>query len=327
MELNIFFVGQANCTILWQNNKYIIYDCGSRLKNWKTENNLFNINVEVIEKMKECAEEIIIVVSHNDFDHYNLLSFIEETLIKNEKTYTIINRKTNSEKDFKNNLNKLKTFFEGYKINTLYPDVINGEKKEENYYSLILKITGTFEKKEKVKNTYSFLLTGDSNKSALENIIYKHCIEENKKIINEAEDCIIKKTNEYIKIIEQKKKEKEKEKEKIEEKIKEEKEKIKKEKKKLKIIYDKAKKELFKDVIFVMPAHHGSLINDSYEWTLPLKYSIYPVLVIMSSDPSKYNRYPSIEMINRLITDVEKNLKRINNNYKSTNKIKALSDI
>jgi len=83
------------------------------------------------------------------------------------------------------------------------------KKKDENYYSLILKITGTFEKKEKVKNTYSFLLTGDSNKSALENIIYKYCIEENKKkIINEAEDCIIKakicikKTSEYIKIIE-----------------------------------------------------------------------------------------------------------------------------
>lgn len=66
---------------------------------------------------------------------------------------------------------------------------------------------------------------------------------------------------------------------------------------------------LFTDVVCFMPAHHGTDTEDSLVWsTQVLEHSKFPVLTIISSDPSVRNHTPTLKTISFLNGVIVKNL-------------------
>jgi len=77
-------------------------------------------------------------------------------------------------------------------------------------------------------------------------------------------------------------------------------------------------KNVFEDVIFFCIPHHGSLSEGSYKWSEKiLKYSRFPTIFLISSEPQGKDKIPKIDMIKKLIYDMANKLNKIKNeNYK-----------
>lgn len=71
---------------------------------------------------------------------------------------------------------------------------------------------------------------------------------------------------------------------------------------------------LFTDVVCFMPAHHGTDTENSLVWSdYVLRHSSFPVLTIISSDPSVRNQSPTLQTICSLNDMIVSNLQRTEN--------------
>jgi len=65
INLNIYYVGQANFTLMVHNKKAIIYDCGALNSSMWTDGNYLRNYVEsYFNNILKIVEEILIVISH-----------------------------------------------------------------------------------------------------------------------------------------------------------------------------------------------------------------------------------------------------------------------
>jgi len=91
INLNIYYVGQANFTIIIRNEKAIIYDCGTMDGSiWKSGKDLRCNVKKYLKEILKNVKEILLIVSHNDKDHYNLLRCLDIFLIECNKEFVII---------------------------------------------------------------------------------------------------------------------------------------------------------------------------------------------------------------------------------------------
>jgi len=267
MDLNIYYVGQANFLILIRNENALVYDCGAtqtsnflRFSKFNHKYKKYFINI-----FKE-VENILIVISHSDKDHSNLcrpliklLDKINKSIENNinikeygtiKKNYDLI--ESGTEEELKTELRKKRNFLNSklendndIEIKAFVPPR-NKDKRNEN--SIILKIIGRFENEE----TYSILLTGDATKNTLKKIISNY-YNGNKKI---------------------------------------------------------AIKEIFSDVLCHLNPHHGAITEKSYIWSENvIKFSKYPAINVISSNPIYYEGKPSFHLIKRMAKYYDKHLK------------------
>jgi hypothetical protein len=170
INLNIYYVGQANFTLMVHNKKAIIYDCGALNSSMWTDGNYLRNYVEsYFNNILKIVEEILIVISHNDSDHKNLFLYIKSYLNKYNKKYTVLNNTKRSMKKIK--INKLNDFFNTESNSKSKIDIkfylAHKVTKTENRKSIVMKVSGKFDNGE----NYSILMTGDANKNTLNDII------------------------------------------------------------------------------------------------------------------------------------------------------------
>jgi len=124
ISLNIYYEGKANFTILICNKKAIIYDCGTlNMGKWTTGKYLkYNFKQYLEEILKN--EEILLIISHDDNDHINLLNYLVFFLWSVKKKKLVIVENTskkipkegklnsdNKEEITKEKINSYKIFF------------------------------------------------------------------------------------------------------------------------------------------------------------------------------------------------------------------------
>jgi len=253
LDFDIYYVGQANFTIIVKDENALIYDCGAtNISKW-IKKKVFIPAVEIyLKNILKNVKNILIIISHTDTDHMNLIMSLNVFLKKNkiENIEIIMN---GDEKTLKKQLDEKKYFFNSNSDSENNSKIIiksfvpRRNNKDNNENSIILKIIGKFENDE----TYSFLLTGDASKNTLNNIIQQYY--ENKERVD-------------------------------------------------------AIKDIFGDVICHLIPHHGSISNKSYiSAKYVIKYSKYPSLNIISSNPSYNNGKPSFEMIKKFFRYIKNN--------------------
>ena len=83
---HIYYVGQTNFTIIIRNEKAIIYDCGTMdFPRWTFGNNLRSNVKKYLKEIFKNVKEILLIISHNDEDHYNLLKCLTVFFIECKK--------------------------------------------------------------------------------------------------------------------------------------------------------------------------------------------------------------------------------------------------
>ena len=250
INLNIYYVGQANFTIIIRNEKTIIYDCGTMdLLRWTFRNNLRSNVKKYLKEILKNVKEILLIISHNDEDHYNLLKCLTVFFIECKKNYVVIkNNCIETLKDPKNisyneeiiTKEKINSFENFFNSNTNSESKIAvklylsfTESKNENRKSIIMKISGKFINGK----FYSLLFTGDANGDTINDIIKEY------DIIKESpteENSPNNSSN------------------------------------------DNPIKAFFTDIIFHMNPHHGVITDNSFLWSnYSIQYSSYPVLNII----------------------------------------------
>jgi len=185
LDFNIYYVGQANFTIIIKDIYALIYDCGaSRKTRWVTTNDVFVPKVEKYLKIIfKNVKKFLVIISHTDTNHMNLLTGLLNFFEKNEiKNFEII--MNGDEETLKQQLNENENFFNSnsnsnsnseYNLKIIIKSFVPiRNNKDNNENSIILKIIGKFKNNE----TYSFLLTGDASKNTLDNIIEQYYVNE-----------------------------------------------------------------------------------------------------------------------------------------------------
>jgi len=73
MDINIYYVGQANFSIIVKDENALIYDCWvSKVSKW-IEDDIFISNVErYLKIIYKKVKKYLIIISHTDDDHMNL---------------------------------------------------------------------------------------------------------------------------------------------------------------------------------------------------------------------------------------------------------------
>ncbi|OUM60032.1 hypothetical protein PIROE2DRAFT_63384 [Piromyces sp. E2] len=282
MDLNIYYVGNANFTILKNNENALVYDCGTaNLVSFLEEKLIsFNIPFEAyLSNIFKGVENILVVISHLDEDHKNLLKLLKILI---EKINRSIMSKCN-DTDTVKNLICIEGIVEGNKIcveeykmgldsfftsnrfflnsrkennfsNIEIKALVPPQSEISNENSIVLKIILNFYNKE----TCSILLTGDASKRTLENFIEK-----------------------YYRNIEE------------------------------------GLRDIFSDVILHLIPHHGSITNDSFVWSENvIKRSKYPAINIISFNPYLKNGKPQYQFIKNFVKNYEKKIENLGEYYK-----------
>eukprot|EP00833_Pecoramyces_ruminatium_P017877 jgi/Orpsp1_1/1191909/evm.model.d7180000089314.2 len=177
LDFNIYYVGQANFTIIIKDENALIYDCGTSNKiEWLESDDVFIPAVEkYLKKIFKKIKNILVIISHTDMDHMNLVSSLNDFLEINKiKNIEII--MDGDEKTLKKQLDEKKYFFNSNSDSKNNSKIIiesfvpRRNNKYNNENSIILKIIGKFKNDE----TYSFLLTGDASEKTLNGIIQQY---------------------------------------------------------------------------------------------------------------------------------------------------------
>jgi len=185
MDLNIYYVDQANFTLLKLNDKVIIFDCNDRSSTWLLNNEkLRHTSERYLDSIFNDVNEVFIINSHPHRNHmnmflaiinilkkkFNFIEIKEKSIINGKKDvkqkyYTVM--KDRNDYNFINNIKKLETFFSpNFKINIYVPS----KKINQKEYSIVLKIIGNF-KINGYNKSNSIILTGDANKNTFYFII------------------------------------------------------------------------------------------------------------------------------------------------------------
>jgi len=111
MIFNVYYVGQANFTIIIKDIDALIYDCGvSKKTDWVDD---YDFKPEIKTHFNEIfkkVQNVLIVISHTDNDHKNIIA--ELSLYFQKKGIKVETIMDGNEKTLKDQLEDKKYFFQ-----------------------------------------------------------------------------------------------------------------------------------------------------------------------------------------------------------------------
>jgi len=76
LDFNIYYVGQANFTIIVKDENALVYDCGATMKNkWINGKAFFPLIEDYLKIIFKNVKKFLVIISHTDRDHMNFFGF------------------------------------------------------------------------------------------------------------------------------------------------------------------------------------------------------------------------------------------------------------
>jgi len=146
MDINIYYVGQANFSIITKDINALIYDCEtSTISNWIKNNQFCQETENYFDVIFKEIKNFLIIISHTDIDHYNLIRYLIKYFKKKKITaYKLILK--GNEKKIENILENYKDYF-NTNSNSNSKIIIKSfvpprNYKDNNENSIVLKLIG-----------------------------------------------------------------------------------------------------------------------------------------------------------------------------------------